>query len=76
MATARLKKITAGKLNLEFFNKIIDRIEGIKPLAGNLIKIAEETDGIRISLDNVEIKELNVCKDGAPDTIKVFVQKA
>jgi hypothetical protein len=75
MSTARLKKITAGKLNLEFFNKIIDRIEGIKPLAGGFIKIAEETDGIRISLDNVEIKELNVCKNGAPDTIKVFVQK-
>lgn len=75
MATARLKEIAAGKLNLEFFNKIIKRIEGIKPLAGEFLKIAEETDGIRISLDNAEIKELNVCKDGAPDTIKVFVQK-
>ena len=75
MSTARLKKITAGKLNLEFFNKIIERIEGIKPLAGDLLKIAEETDGIRVSLDNAEIKEINVCKNGAPDTLKVFVQK-
>jgi hypothetical protein len=76
MATARLKEITAGKLNLEFFNKIIKRIEGIKPLGGSFIKVAEETDGIRISLNNVEVKELNVCSNGAPDTIKVFVQKA
>jgi len=75
MATARLKEITAGKLNLEFFNKIIKRIEGIKPLAGSFLKVVEETDGIRISLDNAEIKELNVCKNGVPDTIKVFVQK-
>ena len=75
MATPRLKEISAGKLNLEFFNKIIKRIEGIKPLAGEFLKIAEETDGIRISLDNAEVKELNVCKDGVPDTIKVFVQK-
>jgi len=76
MATARLKEITAGKLNLEFFNKIIKRIEGIKPLAGDFLKIEEETDGIRISLDNAEVKKLNVCKNGAPDTIKVFVQKS
>jgi len=75
MATARLKEITAGKLNLEFFNKIIKRIEGIKPLAGSFLKVVEETDGIRISLDNAEIKELNVCKNGVPDTIKVLVQK-
>jgi len=75
MATARLKEITAGKLNLEFFNKIIKRIEGIKPLAGSFLKVVEETDGIRISLDNAEIKELNVCKNGVPDTINVFVQK-
>jgi hypothetical protein len=75
MATARLKEITAGKLNLEFFNKIIKRIEGIKPLAGSFLKVVEETDGIRISLDNAEVKELNVCKNGVPDTIKVFVQK-
>jgi len=75
MATARLKEITAGKLNLEFFNKIIKRIEGTKPLAGEFLKIEEEPDGIKISLDNAEVKELNVCKDGAPDTIKVFVQK-
>jgi hypothetical protein len=75
MATPRLKEITAGKLNLEFFNKIIRRIEGIKPLAGTFIKVAEEVDGIRISLNNVDIKELNVCSNGSPDTIKVFVQK-
>jgi hypothetical protein len=76
MATARLKEITAGKLNLEFFNKIIKRIEGTKPLAGEFLKIEEEPDGIKISLDNAEIQELNVCKNGSPDTIKVFVQKS
>jgi hypothetical protein len=74
MATARLKEITAGKLNLEFFNKIIKRIEGIKPLAGGFLKIAEETDGIKISLD-ADIKELNVCSNGEPAKIKIFVAK-
>lgn len=74
MATTRLKEITAGKLNLEFFNKIIKRIEGIKPLASSTIKLSEETDGIKISLDAV-IKELNVCSNGEPAKIKIFVQK-
>lgn len=76
MSEPRLKQISAGKLNLEFFNKIIKRIEGTKPLAGTLIKVSEEVDGIKISLDNAEIKELNVCKNGEPDKIKVFVQKS
>ena len=76
MATPRLKEITAGKLNLEFFNKIIKRIEATKPLAGTFIDIKDEPDGIRIDLKDVEIKELNVCKNGAPDTIKVFVKKS
>ena len=75
MATARLKEITAGKLNLEFFNKIIKRIEAIKPLAGTYIKVAEEPDGIRISLEGFEIKELNVCEDGVTKTISVLAQK-
>ena len=74
MATARLKEITAGKLNLEFFNKIIKRIEATKPLAGGLIKASDEPDGIRISLDG-NFQELNVCSNGVPATIKVFVQK-
>jgi hypothetical protein len=76
MAAPRLKEITAGKLNLEFFNKIIKRIEATKPLAGAFVEIKDEPDGMRISLENAEIKELNVCKNGAPDTIKVFVQKS
>ena len=74
MSTARLKEITAGKLNLEFFNKIIKRIEGIKPLASSTIKLTEETDGIKISLD-ADIKELNVCSNGEPAKIKIFVAK-
>lgn len=72
MATPRLKEITAGKLNLEFFNKIIKRIESIKPLAGGSMKIAEEADGIRIALD-AKIVEFNVCSNGQPDKIKIFV---
>jgi hypothetical protein len=76
MAVARLKEITAGKLNLEFFNKIIKRIEATKPLAGTFVEIKDEVDGMRIDLKNAEIKELTICKDGAPDTIKVFVQKS
>lgn len=76
MATPRLKEITAGKLNLEFFNKIIKRIEATKPLGGAFVDIKDEPDGMRISLKDFEIKELNVCKNGDPDTIKVLVQKS
>ena len=76
MSTPRLKEITAGKLNLEFFNKIIKRIESTKPLAGNLLTISEEPDGIRVALDDAEIKQFNVCKNGVPQTIKIFVKKS
>lgn len=75
MATARLKEITAGKLNLEFFNKIIRRIEATKPLAGGLISASDEPDGVRISLD-ADFQELNVCSNGEPATIKILVKKA
>jgi hypothetical protein len=74
MSAPRLKEISAGKLNLEFFNKIIKRIEATKPLAGGLIKASDEPDGIRISLD-ADFQELNVCSNGVPATIKVFVKK-
>jgi hypothetical protein len=74
MATEPLKEITAGKLNLEFFNKIIKRIEDIKPIDGNNISTVAGARGIKISL-NAEVKELNVCSNGVPAKIKVFVQK-
>jgi len=74
MSEPRLKEITAGKLNLDFFNQIIRRIEATKPLGGGFIKITSEPEGMRISID-CEIKEINVCKDGEPDKLKVFTQK-
>ncbi len=75
MASVRLNKITAGKLNLEFFNKIIERIESTKPLPGDFVEITDEYDGKRIALDGFELKELDVCEDGEPSTIKVLAKK-
>ena len=75
MSEPRLKEITAGKLNLDFFNQIIRRIEATKPLAGTFIKITNESEGMRITIEDCEIKELDVCKDGKPDKLKVFTQK-
>jgi len=74
MATEPLKEITAGKLNLEFFNKIIKRIEDIKPIDGENISAVAGARGIKISL-NAEAKEFNVCSNGTPITMKLFVQK-
>lgn len=75
MSEPRLKEITAGRLNLDFFNQIIKRIEATKPLASAFIKITNEPEGMRLTLENCEIKEIDVCKDGAPDKLKVFTQK-
>jgi hypothetical protein len=74
MATEPLKEITAGKLNLEFFNKIIKRIEDIKPIDGENISAVAGARGIKISL-NAEAKEFNVCSNGTPIKMKLFVQK-
>lgn len=66
-----------SRLALGFFNGLINRIECTKPLEGDGILITEEPDGsgFTINLD-AETVTLNVCSNGVPDTIDVYVKPA
>ena len=61
----------------EFYNKLIRRIECTKPLAGSGISIAQQENGIELSVSGIggggfsEIT-LNVCSNGTPTTITVL----
>jgi hypothetical protein len=68
-----LKKLPTGKLSLaaSWFRSVRDRIEEIKPVAGDGIAIQNKTEGQTISVD-LQQYILNICKDGAPDTLKVY----
>lgn len=82
----RLQKLPPGKLKIhaDHFRKVVDRIEEIKPLAGDGIKIRNTSDGFVISTDaqagavgtsaNDFAKpiELTVCLNGEPSTIYVL----
>lgn len=60
MAQGPLQKITATKLALHasFFQKAVDRIEGIVPIAGQYVKTKQTESGIEISLDTEKVKDL------------------
>lgn len=81
-----LQPLPSGKLKIgaEHFRKVVRRIEDIKPLAGEGIKITPKEGGIEISsavtqgisgLSSArpygEI-ELAVCRNGEPDVIFVI----
>ena len=69
-------------LTKSFFNKLIRRIECIKPLAGSGITIKEQENGFEISgsgggggggLSSSAVTfQLNVCSNGEPATIIVY----
>jgi len=63
-----------SRLALGFFNGLINRIECTKPLEGDGITVTQEADGsgFTINLD-AETVTLNVCSNGAPATIDVYV---
>ena len=76
----RLNKIQ-GKVALgsKWFSSLVDRVEEIKPLAGDGIKLEQTTDGITIGLDSgsqgkggMQIYEINVCINGKPSTLDVY----
>jgi len=77
MAFVPKLKLLEGKsrLALGFFNSLINRIECTKPIEGDGILITEEPDGsgFTIMLDANNIVTLNVCSNGVPDTIDVYV---
>jgi len=89
MAEPRLPPLPSGKIKLgaEHFRKVVRRIECIKPLAGEGIKIKQTEDGIEIASDNTQGQgggsfgglsganavpiELTICANGQPATIYV-----
>jgi hypothetical protein len=90
MKELELKEIEgASRLGREFFNKIIRRIESTKPTAGTGITVMEEDNGFKISFSGSgggsgggtggvtgSTVILNVCSNGEPDTIEVYVKTA
>jgi hypothetical protein len=72
-----LAEIPSGKIKMgrSFFANMRDRVESIRPEAGDHITITPETGyGFRISGD-FNVVTLNVCSNGVPAELVVFTQK-
>ena len=72
-----LAEIPSGKIKMgkSFFENMRNRVETIRPVAGDYIKVEEEKGyGLKIS-GNFNVVTLNVCSNGAPTTIVVFAGK-
>ena len=65
----------SSRLALGFFNSLINRIECTKPLEGEGVTVTQEADGsgFTISLASDSVVTLNVCSNGVPATIDVYV---
>jgi hypothetical protein len=69
-----LDEIPSGKIKMgkSFFENMRNRIETIRPKAGDYIKVEEERGyGLRIS-GNFNVVTLNVCSNGVPAELVVF----
>ena len=79
MREPELKELEgASRLAKGFFNRLIRRIECTKPIAGSNISIVQQDDGFKIdAADGSSVTyssiTLNVCSNGAPDTIQVLI---
>ena len=72
-----LNEIPAGKIKMgtRFFENMRNRIETIRPEAGDHITVTPETGyGFRISGD-FNVVTLNVCSNGVPAQLVVFAAK-
>jgi hypothetical protein len=69
--TGRLNKLEAKtKFGRGFVNKIIDRIETIKPLAGSGVVIKETDDGIEIRVAaQYTVVTATICVNGASQEV-------
>lgn len=67
-----LPSVPSGKIKVHssWFKSVRDRIEEIKPIAGDGITITHTTEGQIINMEQSYI--LNICKDGKPDTLEVY----
>lgn len=68
-----LPKVPTGKIAVaaSWFSSVRDRIEEVKPVAGDYIVIESTTEGQIINVD-MQSYVLNVCINGAPDTLEVY----
>jgi len=69
-----LDEIPSGKIKMgkSFFANMRNRVETIRPVAGNYIKVEEEKGyGLKIS-GNFNVVTLNVCSNGTPAELVVF----
>lgn len=67
----------SSRLAMGFFNSLINRIECTKPLGGEGITVTQEADGSGFTIKlGGEIVTLNVCSNGVPATIDVYVKPA
>jgi hypothetical protein len=72
-----LDEIPSGKIKMgkSFFANMRNRVETIRPVAGDYIKVEEEKGyGLKIS-GNFDVVTLNVCSNGVPATLVVFAGK-
>jgi len=72
-----LAEIPSGKIKMgkSFFENMRNRIETIRPKAGDYIKVEEEKEyGLKIS-GNFNVVTLNVCSNGVPAELAVFTAK-
>lgn len=73
----QLDEIPRGKIKMgkSFFENMRNRVETIRPVAGDYIKVEEEKGyGLKISGD-FDVATLNVCSNGAPATLVVLTEK-
>ena len=72
-----LAEIPSGKIKMgkSFFENLRNRVESIRPEAGDHIKVEEEKGyGLKIS-GNFNVVTLNVCSKGVPAELAVFTAK-
>lgn len=72
-----LDEIPSGKIKMgkSFFENMRNRVETIRPEAGDYIKVEKEKGyGLKIS-GNFNVVTLNVCSNGVPAELVVFTAK-
>ena len=72
-----LAEIPSGKIKMgkSFFENLRNRVESIRPEAGDHIAVTAQTGyGFKIS-GNFNVVTLNVCSNGVPEELVVFTRK-
>lgn len=70
----QLDEVPSGKIKMgkSFFENMRNRVETIRPEAGDYIKVEKEKGyGLKIS-GNFNVVTLNVCSNGVPAELVVF----